>query len=183
MFAVLISMLTKQDIESELSYAYLHALASKAGFVCESRPRHIDNDGVDATVSALGTKLCAKSEIYTLSIDIQLKATKRQLTREQGFISYKLKTKHFEKLKNTNIQSPRFLVVLQLPELERFWLECTPHSLLMRLTAYWLRLRNAPDTLNRSNVTVKIPESNVLTVASLRKLMKLTSCLEYIDYA
>lgn len=28
------------DIESELSYAYLHAVASKAGFACDVKGRH-----------------------------------------------------------------------------------------------------------------------------------------------
>ena len=41
-------MLTEQNIEAELSYAYLHAVASRAGFSCEYRNRHLDGAGVDA---------------------------------------------------------------------------------------------------------------------------------------
>jgi hypothetical protein len=38
-------MLTEQNIEAELSYAYLHAVASRAGFSCEYTPRHADAAG------------------------------------------------------------------------------------------------------------------------------------------
>lgn len=44
-------MLSEQNIEAELSYAYLHAVASRAGFSCEYRNRHLDGAGVDATIT------------------------------------------------------------------------------------------------------------------------------------
>ena len=46
--------LTPPNIESELSYAYLHAVASKAGMACSVGSRHEDNNGVDATLTAWG---------------------------------------------------------------------------------------------------------------------------------
>lgn len=36
------------DIEAELSYAYLHAVASKAAVCCKAGNRHDDNAGIDA---------------------------------------------------------------------------------------------------------------------------------------
>ena len=33
------------EIESELSYAYLHAVAARAGMSCEVSGRHTDKDG------------------------------------------------------------------------------------------------------------------------------------------
>jgi hypothetical protein len=41
-------MLFAQNIESELSYAYLHAIASRGGIICEVAGRHSDEAGVDA---------------------------------------------------------------------------------------------------------------------------------------
>jgi hypothetical protein len=43
-------MLSMQNIESELSYAYLHAVASRCGIICESSGRHTDDAGVDAVL-------------------------------------------------------------------------------------------------------------------------------------
>ena len=42
--------MTIQNIESELSYAYLHAICSKAGLSCKQGDRHDDGAGVDAEV-------------------------------------------------------------------------------------------------------------------------------------
>ncbi len=44
--------LSSNDIESELSYAYLHAVASKAGASLQSATRHQDNRGIDAMLTA-----------------------------------------------------------------------------------------------------------------------------------
>ena len=38
--------LTENDVKAELSYAYLHAVAARAGFGCEVANRHSDNVGV-----------------------------------------------------------------------------------------------------------------------------------------
>jgi len=45
-------LLSDNDIKSELSYAYLHAVASRAGMACEVAGRHSDGAGVDATIRA-----------------------------------------------------------------------------------------------------------------------------------
>jgi len=43
-------MMTTQNIESELSYAYLHAVCSKAGLSCKYGDRHDDGAGIDAEI-------------------------------------------------------------------------------------------------------------------------------------
>ena len=52
-------MLTDQNFEAELSYAYLHAVATRVGFSCEYRNRHLDGAGVDATVTEDGRMLAS----------------------------------------------------------------------------------------------------------------------------
>jgi hypothetical protein len=68
-------VLTSPNIESELSYAYLHAVAAKAGFACEYRSRHADHAGIDATVTQDGSLLARDSTLTYISVDVQLKAT------------------------------------------------------------------------------------------------------------
>lgn len=41
---------TQQDIEARLSYAYLHAVASHAGYVCRPAIPEEDKEGIDAVV-------------------------------------------------------------------------------------------------------------------------------------
>ncbi len=48
-----LSLLSVQNIESELSYAYLHAVAAQAGVSCTQGSRHEDNHGIDARLLGL----------------------------------------------------------------------------------------------------------------------------------
>lgn len=65
--------LSPPNIESELSYAYLHAVASYASMACNVGNRHEDNNGIDATLTAWGffmpiaptdpTRLCESARV------------------------------------------------------------------------------------------------------------------------
>lgn len=44
----------ENDVESGLSYAYLHAVASHAGMACRVGGRLEDYNGIDATLTAWG---------------------------------------------------------------------------------------------------------------------------------
>lgn len=105
-------MLSVQNIESELSYAYLHALASNAGFSCEYATRHVDDAGVDAIVREDGRRLAEDSLLTSFDLHVQLKAT-TQIPVEQagGRFPFVLKVPQYNKLRNLNVNSPRLLVV------------------------------------------------------------------------
>jgi len=45
--------MSPQDKESELSYAYFHAVASSVGAACQQTTRTRDNLGIDATLSLI----------------------------------------------------------------------------------------------------------------------------------
>ena len=66
--------LAPPNVESELSYAYLHAVASKAGMACRVAGRHEDNNGVDATLTAWGP-FNNGGYLSEVDIKVQLKAT------------------------------------------------------------------------------------------------------------
>src|SRR5438132_479349 len=83
-------MLTSQNVEAELSYAYLHTVASKAGFSCEYRNRHLDGAGVDATITEDGRKLAEDSILPSFAVDVQVKATYQHLAGQNGRLSYAL---------------------------------------------------------------------------------------------
>ena len=53
---------------------------------------------------------------------------------------------------------PRYLVVLALPENKEEWLAVGPDALVLRKCCYWVSLAGCPESGNRSNVTVSIPE-------------------------
>ena len=174
-------MLSDNNIESELSYAYLHAIASRGGIICESSGRLSDEAGIDAVLRVKGS-LHPESSLTQFTVDVQLKATKREPTEIDGKYSYPLKVKNYNELRSTNTGAPQLLIVLYLPNDVNSWLGHTEDGLTARRCAYWLSLHGAPETTNDDSQTVYIPKMNALSVEALRTLMTLFSKEEVLAY-
>ena len=155
------SLLTSTDIEEALSRVYVQAVAAFAGYVTEARS--FDRDGVD-----LGVK--AGEPMYP-AVDLQLKATVNLGETRDGHFHYPLKIQNFESL-HVPTQTPRLLVVLDLPRDQAQWLTVTADELVLRRSACWLNLSGHDETKNRSSITVHIPEQNLFNVDNLRMLME-----------
>lgn len=162
--------LDPRDIESELSYAYLHAIASHAGVGCKWSTRHEDNRGIDAQLVAWGP-FDNGGYLREVSLHVQLKATVQVPADDGTHLSYFLQgTAQYDDLRADNYAIPRFLVVLFLPENSAHWLTHTPEQLAIKNCAYWVSLAGAPGTENTSGVTVKIPKAQVLNAQGLRSI-------------
>jgi hypothetical protein len=66
--------LSANNVESELSYAYLYAVASAAGAACSVTTRHEDNSGVDAKIVGWGP-FPNGGYRHEVDLKVQLKAT------------------------------------------------------------------------------------------------------------
>ena len=173
-------MLTLQNIESELSYAYLHATASRAGIICEYAGRHTDEAGVDAVLRIKG-KLAPDSVFTQFTVDVQLKATKQAPIEQNGRYSHSLKVKNYNELRSTNTSAPQLLVTLFLPEDAETWLSHSEECLVARRCAYWVSVRGAAET-DQDSRTIYIPKVNLLSVPGLRGLMTRFSKQEVLNY-
>jgi hypothetical protein len=163
--------ISKPNIESELSYAYLHAVASRVGAACQSGTRHHDNSGIDAQLTSWGP-FSPGARLKEVDLRVQLKATIERPSVADGYISYFLSgVERYNDLRSATLAIPRILVVLFLAENEQDWLAHTPDELLMRRCAYWVSLRNAPTTTNSSGTTVYIPEHQHFSPDGLRTLL------------
>jgi len=171
------------DTEAELSYAYLHAVASQAGFTCSYSNRLEDSYRIiDARVGA-GVKPDPTSILEDFEIEIQLKATSKELNNSSGKISYPFKgIKQYDKLRSEVTGGRKFLILLQLPEDHKEWLNVSEEQLLLKGVAYWVSLRGAPKSTNETTQTIYIPTQNILTVDSLKNLMIRISKKEIIKY-
>ncbi|MXY61989.1 MAG: DUF4365 domain-containing protein [Synechococcus sp. SB0665_bin_28] len=69
-------------------------------------------------------------------------------------------------------QTPRLLVVLELPQDESLGMKVNPEELILRVRAYWLSLRGRGEVGNKTTVTVHVPVANVLNVETLQTLME-----------
>lgn len=161
-----------QEIESELSYAYLHAVAAKAGMSCNQGNRHDDGAGVDVEVTFRG--LTTHHYLRHVQLNIQLKATVKDTGTHQEFLSYFMQgTKRYDKLRTNDSEIYKILVILFLPNDADSWLSISPDELILKKAAYWVCLYGALTSSNSSGQTIYIPKANLLTPLSLKDLVEL----------
>ncbi|WP_436490341.1 DUF4365 domain-containing protein [Chitinophaga sp. ARDCPP14] len=158
--------LSSLNVESELSYAYLHAVASKAGMNCKVENRHGDNYGTDALVDYFAP--IPNTYRTDVSLRIQLKATTNIQSETSTHFSYSFRgIDQYDKLRSNRGEPHRLLVVLLLPNSDNEWLSCSIDELILRNAAYWICLYNAPASTNQVSQTIYIPKTNLLTPDSL----------------
>ncbi len=174
--------LTENDVKAELSYAYLHAVVSRAGFSCEVTGRLSDGAGVDA-VLRIRERLTPPPSLLEFTVDVQLKATSSEPVLRDDRYSFWLIRRHYDKLRMIEIRNPRILVVLFLPPDPAQWVEHTVDALLLRRCAWWVSLFDAPATDNQTGQTVYLPRRNEFSVAGLRDLLTRLATGEMIRYA
>jgi len=159
------------DIESELSYAYLHAVASHAGMSCRLSNRLEDNNGIDAAITAWGP-FPAGGYLQEVDLKIQLKATIQTPADHGAYYSYFFKgISQYEDLRKDTVATHRILVVLFLPRDTCEWLAHDVEALTIRKCAFWVSLRGAPESRNTDGQTIKVPKNQSFSPDNLRQLM------------
>ena len=156
------TMITDSDHKEGLSPVYVKALATRAGFMT-SVPEP-DRDSVDLRIQAGGPRRPA--------LDLQLKATVGLGEPRDGFLPFRLKNRNYTDLR-AETQTPRLLVVLELPKDESRWMTVTSEELVLRRRAYWMSLQEGCEEVDgRQTATVRIPEDNVFDLEALQALME-----------
>ena len=154
------TLLSPQDKEEALSRVYARAVAAAAGYL--TAEPDFDRDGVDLRIHAGGAMRPA--------LDLQLKATVNLRVSAEGDPRFPLPRRNYDLLR-LETQTPRLLVVLDLPSEPSRWVTITDDELILRHRAYWLNLRGSEAKENQSSVTVRIPRQNLFNVENLRALM------------
>jgi len=170
-------VLTENDIKEELSYAYVHAVAARAGFSCEIVRK--DRDSVDLHVHARG-RLDPASTLLSPALAVQVKASVIDPLAEGAF-DFRLTRKNYDDLRQRSMV-PRILVVLALPNDPEAWLTLSEAELVLRRCAYWHPLLGAPDSDNEKYQVVRISREKVLTGPALHALMVRASRQEELTH-
>ena len=135
--------MTIQNKEAELSYAYLHAVCSKAGFSCKQGDRHDDADGIDAIITYRGD--LDYTYLKKIPLNVQLKATIKKPIEKDGCLSYFLKgVNRYDNLRKKDSPVYKVLVVLFLPDNPDEWLNISDDELIIKKAAYWINLYGYP---------------------------------------
>jgi len=175
--------MTTNNIESELSYAYLHAIASRAGFGCQIAGRHDDNAGVDALIR-VDEYLDPNSILFNFSFEVQLKSTVKAARQKSGHFPYYFSgVDRYNRLRRPGSPLPKILVVLFLPPDPEKWLTFSESGLTARKCAYWVSLKDAPASDNSSGQTIYLPAINCLSVNGLKDVARRLSLQEDLHYA
>jgi len=173
---------TYGHIESELSYAYLHAVASKAGMACSVANRHEDNNGVDARLKAWGP-FQGGGYLTEVDIKVQLKATIGTPASDgYGFSYFMSGVSRYNDCRTQSVAVARILVVLFLPKNAQEWLDHSEDQLALRKCAYWQSLRGAPATTNTSGATIYLPKVQTFGPQALTDIATRLSRHEFPEY-
>ena len=167
--------MTENEQKQQLSVAYVHAVAARAGYACQVIK--LDDDSIDVQLAARGL-IHHKAVLRSPKLDIQLKATAQPALKKTHLV-FPLPLKNYNELRE-EVLVPRLLVVLLLPEDDRLWLEQTENQMISRSCAYWRTLLGQPETNNQTSVTVHLPREQLFTVATLRTVMEKVSRREPI---
>lgn len=155
--------------KTHLSHVYAYAVATSAGFFYEKTGNDNDMRSIDAHINADDTVGGGQWKFPVL--ELQLKATTHcNFNEQENNFRIEISIKNYNDLRGDR-SVPAILVVLFLPNECSDWIKHTEDELIAKKCAYWISLRDHPPVDNTSNVTIKIPKSNIFSPGSLTDLM------------
>lgn len=153
------------DQQEEFSYAYVHAVATVAGYGVIRASRVVDNSGIDLTIAALGDRRQPRKP----RLDVQLKCT-YQNVRKQEHLAYPLDRETHHRLCVEEVV-PLILVVVLVPNAIENWLAHSEDEITLKHCGYWLSLSGRTPTINKTSETVHIPRLQRFDPSGLEDIM------------
>jgi hypothetical protein len=142
--------------KEQISRAYLHAVATAAGYTIADW--NVDKDGVDATLKSHG--------VY---VDLQLKCTQSPVSVSAGY-SFQLDTATYDKLRSRDRSAPGYLALMIVPANVGKWLTHVPHRLILECHAYFARIQDRTDAATGATKAITLNSSDALDAAALRHM-------------
>ncbi len=161
--------LTTQHIEEALCFAYVQAVAGRAG-VNTSFDR-LDY-GIDIYFRSINILPNGRRRSSDIILPAQLKASTNCIFTEKA-VGYDLEAKAYNDLvykTADGVERPFILIVFCLPKNPAAWLEVSEEQLLLRKCCYWHHLVGEP-TNNVGTKRIYIPRSQLFTPDALQYLL------------
>lgn len=163
-----ISSADLNNLKEQFSYAHIHAVVAAAGYCFKMSSREEDNDGIDLTIRALGSRGSRSRP----TVDVQVKSTASALREDSLNVYYDLDVDAYKKLCSNDYSNPYILILVLLPEKSDDWLSShTAQELCLRKCSYWKSFSGEPEIPNKKTIRVPIPKDNLFTVSALQKIM------------
>lgn len=162
---------TVQESMEDMSFAYVNALCAYNGYTLDKASR--DNDGVDATIICKEYPCEYEDGMeHSPKIDIQLKSSYSRLHRLQdGRLRFIFEVKNYNNLIIETRGTAIILVILHMYEERDRWISQTEEELSIRKCAYWVNLKGMPHSENANQITIDVPDNQLLTRETLKELM------------
>ncbi len=144
----------------QFSLAYVQAVAAAAG--CSAVRPDVDDDSIDLSLKRRVRGTVRSSP----QLDLQVKATYGDCIGD-GHLTYSLKLKNYDDLRDPVLVVPRILVVVHMPKDVEAWLSHGEEKLVLYRCGYWMSLCGMPESDNDTSQTVKLPRNSLLSVESL----------------
>jgi hypothetical protein len=150
--------------------AFVRVLASAAGLVVARAD--LDVTGEDFTISYKGTR----GDKRHPKIDVQVKSwikSNADASWRNGSWLYRMRAANFNEIAGDDFSLPRFLFVVIVPDDTLDYARCEAGQMALSHSAYWASLADHAlvDPAVQATVAVKIPQENLLTVDSIRRLL------------
>jgi hypothetical protein len=159
-------LVTTNDLKSEFSIAYTRAIAHAAGYFVQEANRMMDADGVDLTIFSRGAGGVTRSP----RLDLQIKSTSN-FTEDDPF-AYDLDVKNYHELRAVDLQVPRILLVVLVPEQRADWVQASLKDLTLRHCGFWHSLRGVEGFSNTTTKRIFIERANCFHVDALATMMQ-----------
>lgn len=146
--------ITEEHIKEGLSVAAVRALAHASGLNLKEYNYDYGLDGTFSGVKRRGKRLVSNG----FSLDFQLKAS-INVKLEDEFVKYNLEAKTYNDLVDTEIGTPRILILYKLPSDRNEWLKINDEHILLKGCVWWCSLLGENPTLNNQKKQLEFPKN------------------------
>jgi hypothetical protein len=161
--------LTREHRQEDLSFAYISAVAAKAGYNCYRMGGH--DYGIDLEIGDVA-QIGKRRVDVGHRLHIQAKASHNFINSDDdNCILYDLKINTYNTLILEERGNPAILVLYCMPSDEDSWLSVYEKYTTLRHCGYWVSLRGLPASTNEETLRIKIPKEQMFTDLSLKSIM------------
>ena len=161
--------LTREHRQEDLSFAYISAVAAKAGYNCYRMGGH--DYGIDLEIGDVA-QIGKRRVDVGHRLHIQAKASHNFINSDDdNCILYDLKIGTYNALILEDRGNPAILVLYCIPSDEDGWLSVYEEYTTLRHCGYWISLRGLPASANKETQRIRIPKEQMFADLSLKSIM------------
>ena len=158
------------DYAEQYQKAYIKMLAARCRLMVTegSQP---DRESIDMSISINQyNQTLGYSE--NGEIKLQLKTDfQHHLSQDKKRLKYCLPIKNYHDLIGHRRTAPRYLFVMPLPRQQNLWVHEMNNGAFISGVCYWVNLTHCAPTTNKTNITIDIPLTQIVTPDVLQKML------------